>query len=100
MSTKNAHEFVGDDAFWYPAKADKVGHPHFGVRSAAFLNQLTWGDMRAIVAALKNFFLETKVSAETSFSINDSERGTLGSGIIEPGQQGSVSHHGSGTTTA
>ena len=83
--TKVLKESVGDKPFWYPSSEDQAGI-RFGLLSAVYLDELTWGDVADIVRGLREWYKEwykrTGDWLENSFLIYDSERGPLGSGVV------------------
>lgn len=72
---------VGGEAFWYPGSEDEDGI-RFGLLSAVYLDELTWGDVLDIVRGLREWYKKDKYWLESSFLIYDSERGPLGSGVV------------------
>lgn len=72
----------------------------FAIGPAVYLQDLTWGDVVSISGGLLDYFNETGIWAETSFYIEDEERGAIGDGLVrkvevvlEPGK----SDNGTGT---
>ena len=84
VRSKQQQEPVGG-LYWYPDRPSRQSAraTRFGVVSSIYLNKLTWGDVSHIIMALQSFYLDEKNHFAVEYWVDDSERGSIGSGVIQ-----------------
>lgn len=86
VNTKPKHAKMGA-VFWYPDRRTQHS-PRFVVVQGMMGPPLRWEDIWNVLSGLETFYNTRFVWTKVAFSIEDSERGTLGSGIIREASRG------------
>ena len=86
INTKPRYANMGE-VFWYPDRRAQHS-PRLVVVQAMLGSPMSWEDISNLLSGLENFYQTRFVWTKVAFMIDDSKRGTLGSGIIKQASQG------------
>ena len=85
VKAKVKNQLIPNSGFWYQIPDIREAY-RFGIVPGAATNEMTWGDVAVVLDTLIEYFYDERhhidVYAESSFYIDDEERGGLGSGAI------------------
>ena len=82
---KNTQSSIIDQPFRY--RAAPPAYSLFGIVGAIFVNDLTWGDVVAVLQALQGFCAEHESYCDLLIFLEDERRGALGSAYVKASEE-------------
>ena len=82
---KNTQSSILDEPFRY--RAAPPARSLFGIVGGIFVNELTWGDVVAVLQGLQSFCVENESYFDLLIFLDDERRGALGSASVKASEE-------------